>query len=94
VLSAAELAEIGRGKAFPLLDTAASPAPAPAEQRLARTLGIDSARLADVSSQLWGSTFGEERDRRTGVGANQQKKGRISRELRADLEKAITNGND
>ncbi len=97
VLVAADaLAGVGRGQPFPLqhygdrlLDRSGL-----AEQRLAKTLGISGARLAGVSSQLWGSTFGEERDRRAGVGANQQKKGRISRELRAELEKAITNGND
>ena len=64
------------------------------EQRLATRLGISHSRLADASFQLWHSTFSEERDRRAGVGANQQKKGRISRELRAELEKALADGND
>jgi transcriptional regulator with XRE-family HTH domain len=62
------------------------------EDRLARRLGIGRARLADESSRLWRRTFSEERDRRAGPGANQQKKGRISRELRAELEKAIAHG--
>jgi transcriptional regulator with XRE-family HTH domain len=64
-----------------------------AEDRLARRAGISRERLADISSQLWQRTFSEERDRRAGPDANQQKKGRISRELRAELEKAMTNGN-
>lgn len=64
------------------------------EQRLAHRLGIGPDRLAAVSSRLWKRTFSEERDRRAGAGANQQKKGRVSRELRAELEKAIADGND
>ena len=64
------------------------------EDRLARRLTIGRARLADESFRLWRSTFSEERDRRAGPGANQQKKGRISRELRAELQKALADGND
>jgi transcriptional regulator with XRE-family HTH domain len=64
------------------------------EERLARRLGINRARLAHVSSRLWQSTFSEERNRRAGPDANQQKRGRVSRELRAELEKAIADGND
>jgi transcriptional regulator with XRE-family HTH domain len=64
------------------------------EHRLARRLKISEARLAHVSFQLWQSTFTEERDRRAGPDANQQKRGRISRELRAELEKALSDGND
>jgi len=65
------------------------------EHRLAKHLGITPERLADVSFQLWQSTFSEERDRRAGPDANQQKRGRISRELRAELdEKALADGDD
>jgi transcriptional regulator with XRE-family HTH domain len=64
------------------------------EDRLARRLGIKPAELAATSFRLWQSTFSEERDRRAGPDANQQKKGRISRELRAELEKALADGND
>jgi transcriptional regulator with XRE-family HTH domain len=64
------------------------------EHRLAKHLGITPDRLADVSFQLWQSTFSEERDRRAGPDANQQKRGRISRELRAELEKALADGDD
>lgn len=64
------------------------------EDRLARRLGIDRGRLAGVSFLLWGSTFSEERDRRAGPGANQQKRGRVSRELREELEEALSDGND
>jgi hypothetical protein len=63
------------------------------EDRLARRLAVSRTQLADESFRLWRSTFSEERDRRAGPGANQQKKGRISRELRAELEKVLTDGN-
>jgi hypothetical protein len=59
------------------------------EHRLAKRLSISPARLAHVSFQLWQSTFSEERDRRAGPDGNQQKRGRISRELRAEIEKAL-----
>jgi transcriptional regulator with XRE-family HTH domain len=65
------------------------------EDRVAQRLNISRDRLAAVSFRLWeGRTFGEERDRRGGPDVNQQKKGRISRELRAELEKAFADGND
>jgi transcriptional regulator with XRE-family HTH domain len=64
------------------------------EHRLAKRLNISPARLAIVSVQLWQSTFTEERDRRAGPDANQQKRGRISRELRVELEEALADGND
>jgi len=64
------------------------------EHRLAQRLGISRAQLADVSYRLWNGTFSEERDHRAGPDANQQKRGRVSRELRAELEKALADGND
>jgi hypothetical protein len=64
------------------------------EDRLARQIGVERARLADISHLLWQSTFSEERDRRAGPDANQQKKGRISREMRAELEKALADGDN
>jgi transcriptional regulator with XRE-family HTH domain len=68
------------------------------EHRLAKRLGISTFELASLSAELWQTTFSEERDRRAGPDANQQKRGRISRELRAELEKAfkkaLADGND
>ena len=95
-ISAADLANVARGEPFP------SPRrhedklqrSGLAEQRLAKALGLSNARLAELSSQLWRSTFSEERDRRAGPGANRQKKARVSRDLRADIEKAIADGDD
>lgn len=65
-----------------------------AEYRLAQRIGISRDELAIASFQLWRSTFTEERDRRAGPNANQQKRGRVSRELRAELEKALADGKD
>ncbi|BCO35495.1 XRE family transcriptional regulator [Mycobacterium heckeshornense] len=66
-----------------------------AEDRVAQRLKVSRDRLAAVSFRLWqGRTFSEERDRRAGPRANAQKKGRIARELRAELEKALSDGDD
>lgn len=65
-----------------------------AEQRLAHRLGVSPARLAATSSALWNRTFSEERDRRAGPDANAQSRGQVSRILRAELEKAISDGDD
>ncbi len=64
------------------------------EERLARQLNIELSTLADISNLLWQSTFSEERDRRAGADANAQKKGRISRELRQELEQELADGDD
>lgn len=64
------------------------------EHRLAEQLGISHARLAHMSFLLWQSTFSEERDRQAGPDANPQKKGRITRELRGELERALSDGDD
>jgi transcriptional regulator with XRE-family HTH domain len=60
------------------------------EERLMKRLAVEPARLADASFRLWRKTFSEERDRRAGLDANQQKRGRVSRELRAELEKELS----
>ncbi|MDO3074767.1 helix-turn-helix transcriptional regulator [Mycobacteroides abscessus subsp. abscessus] len=62
------------------------------EERLARQLDIEMSRLADISNLLWQRTFSEERDRRAGPEANAQKKGRVARELRRELEEALADG--
>ena len=63
-----------------------------AEQRMAKGLNISPEVLALASFELWGSTFGEERDRRAGVGANKQKRGQVTRVMRAELASAIAKG--
>jgi transcriptional regulator with XRE-family HTH domain len=64
------------------------------EHRLAKGLNISSARLADISNKLWQKTFSAERDRRAGPDASQQKRGRISREMRAEIERELADGDD
>lgn len=59
------------------------------DKRMARQLGISVNDFMVRSIRLWGNTFSEERDRRAGADANQQKKGRIAREMRDELEKAL-----
>jgi transcriptional regulator with XRE-family HTH domain len=60
-----------------------------AEQRTAKTLGVDPGALALASFELWGGTFTEERDRRAGPDANKQKRGQIARTMRAELAVAL-----
>ncbi|OBG76248.1 MULTISPECIES: transcriptional regulator [unclassified Mycobacterium] len=62
------------------------------EYRLAKQLKMSDKELAAHSFALWRSTFSEERDRRAGSDANRQKKGRVSRELRVELERALADG--
>jgi hypothetical protein len=92
-IAIAGLAEVARGGPFPLKQPRLHRSGL-AEQRLAKALSIGDARLAELSSQLWHSSFSEERDRRAGPGANQQKKARVSRELRVEIEKALADGDD
>jgi transcriptional regulator with XRE-family HTH domain len=64
-----------------------------ADNRLAQRLGVSRDKLAAMSFRLWdGRTFAEERDRRAGAGANQQRRARVSRDLRVELEQARADG--
>jgi transcriptional regulator with XRE-family HTH domain len=63
-----------------------------AEARAAKALGVDPGALAELMLDAWGHTLSTERDIRAGQGANAQKRGRIARELRDELRKAINNG--
>lgn len=62
------------------------------EDRIRKSLGISPALLAHLSAALWGRSFSEERDRRAGVAANAQKRGRVSRDMQAELKSAIKGG--
>jgi hypothetical protein len=64
------------------------------ERRLAQHLKIEPKELVAVSFRLWRSTFSDERDRRAEPDATPQKRGRITRILRAELEAAFTDGHD
>ncbi|MDO2978443.1 hypothetical protein [Mycobacteroides abscessus] len=65
-----------------------------AEDRLAKRLNTNHYLLAAASWQLWQRTFSEERDRRAGPDANQQKRGQIARSLQAELERELAHGDD
>jgi hypothetical protein len=59
------------------------------EARVCKRLGIDADELIGLSFTLWhGRTFSEERDSR--AIANPLRRGQVARELRAELEKAIS----
>lgn len=62
------------------------------EDRIRKSLGISPALLAHLSAALWGRSFSEERDLRAGPDANPQRRGRVSRDMQAELKSAITGG--
>ena len=63
------------------------------EARVCKRLGINADTLLGLSWRLWhGRTFGEERDRR--AGSNPARRGQVSRELRAELERELSSGDD
>jgi hypothetical protein len=67
------------------------------EERVRKSLGIPPMLLATVSASLWKRTFSQERDRRAGKGANAQKRGQVTRQMRTELQAAIeaaTSGDD
>jgi hypothetical protein len=63
------------------------------DQRVAASLGLNTEQLCDAAVQLWGTVFSAERDRRAGPDANPQKRGRVTRELKAELKESFTDGN-
>ena len=63
------------------------------EQRVAKRLGISDYVLAAASLSLWRQSFSDERDDRAGPDANAQRRGRVARELQAELREALTRGN-
>lgn len=64
------------------------------EERVAAGLGVTPERVHTESLRLWNTTFSAQRDRLAGPDANRQRKGRITRQLKAQLQKAITDGDD
>ena len=67
------------------------------EERTRKSLGISPMLLATATASLWKRNFSQERDRRAGAGANAQKRGQITRQMRTELQAAIeaaTSGDD
>lgn len=85
-----ELWEEGRyiGTFRPILDWSGL-----TDQRVAASLGLDTDQLCNTAMQLWGTVFSAERDRRAGPDANPQKRGRITRQLKAELIESLSDGN-
>jgi transcriptional regulator with XRE-family HTH domain len=65
-----------------------------ADYRMAKSLGLDVDHAAFVMAHRWGHSFTAERDSRGGPDANPQKRGRVSRELKSELQEAINRGDD
>lgn len=60
-----------------------------AEERMAKSLGVDLRTLSVASFHLWDRTFTEERDQRAGPDANKQKRGQVTRTMRAELAAVV-----
>ncbi|MGS2805963.1 hypothetical protein [Nocardia sp. MW-W600-9] len=65
-----------------------------ADERAAADLGLRVAELQQKAVDRWGRGFSAERDARAGEGANNQKRGRVARDLKAELREVISRGND
>lgn len=62
--------------------------------RMCKNVGVDPVRGAAAMAALWRRTFSAERDQRAEPGANAQRRGQISRQLKSELQEVLTNGND
>ena len=71
--------------AVPVLET---------DYRMCRNIGVDRGTGVAAMVALWGRPFSAERDRRAGPDANAQRRGIVARALKAELKKAIADGND
>lgn len=70
------------------------PAFSESDSRLMRNLGVEPVSAVMAMSELWGRPLSAERDARAGAGANAQRKGQITRQLKAELETALTEKTD
>lgn len=64
-----------------------------ADIRICKSLGVDPAVAAKAMLKLWNRTFSSERDERSEPGDNAQRRGQISRQLKAELQKELSRGN-
>jgi hypothetical protein len=64
------------------------------DARMCKNIGVDQVLAAAAMAALWCRTFTAERDHRAGPDANAQRRGQISRQLKADLQEVINDGND
>ena len=64
------------------------------DTRMCKSIGVDVATGVAAMVKLWGRPFSAERDSRAEPGANAQRTGQISRQLKAELQKVVTDGDD
>ena len=55
------------------------------DRRMCKSIGVDLGTGAAAMAKLWGKPFSAERDSRAEKGANAQRKGQISRQLKSEL---------
>ena len=60
--------------------------------RMCKSLGVQRELGAAAMAALWGRTFTAERNHRAGPAANAQKRGQVSRQLKAELQGALHDG--
>ena len=60
-----------------------------ADVKIGKSLGLDAYRTAAEMAYLWGKPLSAMRDEIAGVDANAQHRGRVSRQLKAELVKVI-----
>jgi transcriptional regulator with XRE-family HTH domain len=65
-----------------------------ADARICKSIGVEPDIGAAAMAKLWKRTFVAERDRRAGPDANAQRRGQVSRQLKAELKEALPNGNN
>ncbi|WP_156763448.1 helix-turn-helix domain-containing protein [Mycobacterium scrofulaceum] len=64
------------------------------DDRMCRSIGVESHIGAAAMAVLWGRTFSAERDDQTEPGSKPQRRGQVSRQLKAELLKVIPDGNN
>jgi hypothetical protein len=62
------------------------------DARMCKNIGVNLELGAAAMATLWGRTFTAERNHRAGPGANAQKRGQISRQLKAELQGVVNDG--
>lgn len=77
------------GKAVDLESGGVSPSLPDGDVRFARSLGLDKKQAAGAMAQAWGKTFVQQRNSLAGADATPQRKGQVSRALKAELQAAL-----
>ncbi|MEB4208754.1 hypothetical protein [Mycobacterium sp. 94-17] len=63
-----------------------------AERRMAKALGVEPFVVEYAAAYLWGRTVSDERDARVAGDASPQKRGRVTRQLQAELRAVLDGG--